>query len=208
MRRPRAALGSAAWLLAGLLLVAAPARAAEAGVEIALRAGYVWGHGWTVGPALGVIAARSQPVPSREGFLLVGGVGLATDVLVPRAGAGNVGFRVHVGPQVMAMYACPTVGPKLTVGATWLFRSGARPQVGFEGGVSFLAMYTQRTTFNAIVSDPWFVSLGYRFMEYLEGERTHELELANTIWAWLAPDARINGGSFCNTFGHVPSGPN
>jgi hypothetical protein len=186
---------------ASLVLAAAPAGAASFAFEVGLRAGYVFGRGWTFGPDVGFLAAESDPAGSNH---FLGGIDLAGDVLV--SSAGDASFRLRLGPQVMALHACPAIGPKLAGGATAIFHRGAAPRLGFEGGVSLFAMVTQRTTFNQVFSDQWFLAAGYRYTELLDGDRTHELELGGTIWAAPGPNQRIATFGLCNAFGHLDSG--
>jgi hypothetical protein len=137
-RRWRAAALALACLL---LLPFASARAAETILQLGARAGYVFGLGWTVGPALGLsVGGEPYQFLTARHIAFVGGLSVAGDVVL---GEGEPIFRVHVDPEVGAVRACPPLAGNLSGGIGWVFRREASARFVFEGGASFLgAVYS------------------------------------------------------------------
>jgi hypothetical protein len=144
-------------------LVAGQARAADTILQLGLRAGYVFGLGWTVGPALG-ISAGGQPFELLgPNIALLGGLSLAGDVVFVD-GAAPI-YRVHVDPEVGAVKACPPLAGFLSGGIGWVFSEGAPARFVFEGGASFLGgIYSSQLGTTSL-----FAGVAFGYAEALEG---------------------------------------
>ncbi|HVU52042.1 MAG TPA: hypothetical protein VHL80_15195 [Polyangia bacterium] len=158
------------------------ARATVVVMELGVRAGYIFGRGWTVGP---MVSALRGGVPSdsfeRNELVLLGGLSASGDVVV--SSSGQLSYRLHAGADVGLFHPCPSLAPRLTGGMMVDFHRGVSPRVGFEGGGSFLGGATNPLSSDRdVTSHPLLVGVGYRYARSLDGEHGHELGFETRMW--------------------------
>jgi hypothetical protein len=181
MRRRAAHATAAVAALVACVLVATPARASVFVLELGVRAGYIFGRGWTVGP---LVSALRGGVPSdsfqRNQVALLGGFSASGDLVV--SPAGDLSYRLHVGAELGLLHPCPSLAPTAGGGALWVLHRGVPPRLGFEGAFSFLGAATNPLSSMADVSNhPLFVGVGYRYAHLLDGEVGHELGVETRV---------------------------
>jgi hypothetical protein len=182
MRRAGRATALVAALVAGIL-VAPPARASVIVLEVGVRAGYIFGRGWTVGP---LVSALRGGFPSdsfeRNQVVLLGGLSASGDVVV--SSSGDLSYRLHAGAELGLFHPCPSLLPKLGVGGLLILHGGTPVRGGVEGAFSFLgAAANPFSSTTDVSSHPLFVGVGYRYAHALEGEGGHELGLETLMWS-------------------------
>ena len=193
--KPRAAT-IVAFCVAGVL-AAPPARAGEVTLEVGLRAGYVFGRGWTAGPGVSLVRG-GPPTPffERHVIPLLFGLTASSDVVVGHDG--DVGFRVHVGPEVGAIKSCPALALTLTGGVVWSFQLHAPVRIGVDGGASLLGSkpyeYPASPSSNLL-----FVGGAYRYSAFQDGARGHEMDL-DARW-WSLPFTSPSWAGVCGALG-------
>jgi hypothetical protein len=179
-----AAIAVAAALAAGVLAPAAPVRASDLVLELGVRVGYVLGRGWTVGPTVGLLRGGVPADFFRQNQLaLLAGLAASGDLVI--GSAGDLSYRLHVGPEVGVFHPCPALAPSLSGGAIWIFHRGVPARVGLEGGFSLLgAAMNPFGNFGQVTAHPLLVGPGYRYAGLLDGERSHDLGLDVRLWSF------------------------
>jgi hypothetical protein len=197
MRRVRAALLAVVPLLA-LLSSETSARASALVLELGLRAGYVFGRGWT----LGTVASFARAGFPSNWFLhndtvALGGLAASVDVVLPAAAAlDRVEWRFHAGPELSALHACRAAGGVVYVGALWSLRQGEPIRLGIEGGGTVIgALYVPRSG-----GGPLFGGLAYRYGQLIGVEGAHEVALDFRGWTLPFETGLGNWAPFCSVF--------
>jgi hypothetical protein len=179
------------------VLAAPSAHAGDVVLEVGLRAGWVFGRGLTVGPAVSLV--RGGPPTQffeRHVIPLLFGVTASSDVVMGRGG--DLGFRLHVGPEVGAIKSCPAFALTLTGGLAVAVRPHSPVRFGVDGGASLLGSepydYPDMPSSNLL-----FVGGAYRYSALLDGERGHEVGL-DSRW-WSLPFTTANWAGVCGAVG-------
>lgn len=184
-----------------LLSCGAPVRASETILQVGLRAGYVFGRGWTVGPVLSVTGTNE---PSSwfwiNDLVIFGGLAASADVVVSSDASpsdASIEWRLHVGPELGMFHKCRAFGGTLDLGVFWSLRRATPVRVGLEAGGALIGALVVKSP----GEDPLFGGLAYRYGELLRGEGDQELAL--DVRRWIKPS--VGTVALCSVFGGEPS---
>jgi hypothetical protein len=176
-------------------------RPARAGFEIAvaLRMGYVFGRGITIGSGLSVFGAG---IPTdyfvRKQTALTGGLALSADVLLEQSSAT---YRLRAGPEVGAVSLCPGWAGSIGVGPVLSLRRGERPRAGFDVGASLLgALLGSSGRSGQSVS---WAGAEYHYAEQRD-DWTHELGFEYRFWTLSLGLPAYEQSGICGLLGKNP----
>jgi hypothetical protein len=164
--------------LACVIAAAQPARGSPLVEYVGARVGYVVGRGWTLGPEVGVGDgfASGTWFDQRETTLVLG-LSAAGDVSF--GDSGQAAFRLHVGAELAALYACPAVVVPLGGGLSWSFERGYPVALGGHVSLAALlaALHPQPTSLHPPPSPTFLVGPAYRAAFFPESFTQNELAI-------------------------------
>jgi hypothetical protein len=175
----RRAAMSCRWVLA-LVFLLVPVASAQAQLELQLgvRAGYVFGRGWTVGPGIsfGTKLTTGNPFSQNWPTILVGGVAASGDVSFE--GSGNPSFRVYAGPELALFHTCPAIVAPISGGLVLAVGRDQPARLGGQGSLAVLvAALHPNPTYLAPAPSPTFLAgAAYRVASIAGAGPRHELD--------------------------------
>jgi hypothetical protein len=172
------------------------ARGASVVEYVGVRAGYVMGRGWTLGPEVGIgdALATGYPFTSKYSTALVLGAMAAADVSF--GDSGRPVFRAHIGPELGVYHSCPVIVVPVAGGLSLSFESGYPVAVGWHGTLSvlFAALHLEPTYQKPPPSPTFLLGPAYRATGFPEAYTQNELAL-EARWVFLKGDP--NGLGYC-----------